>query len=1174
MFLLDNSLVYSASDLKAAAECEFALLRALDAKLGRVPAVVEPLDPMNERAKALGDAHEVRQLEAYRAEFGVAGGLTGPGVVEIPRPEKSRAALHQAARDTEEALRGSADVVFQGTFFDGSFVGFADFLVRNGGAIDVYDTKLARKARVTALLQLAAYAEQLSKLGIEPGEEVHLLLGTGETSTHLLSDILPAYRLRRDRLVQILDERMADERAVAWGDPRYAACGRCATCEPEVEVHRDVLLVAGLRVTQRARLREAGIETIDDLADSAAPVAGIADTTLEGLRAQARLQLRSAALQPALAGAAAATLPDSGTGTAAPPSPPAFEVFAPEALEVLPEPDPGDIFFDFEGDPLYYESGEWGIDYLFGVVEADTKAFVPFWAHDLREERTALERFLAYVQDRRRRHPNLHIYHYAAYERTHLQSLCARHGVGEDALDVLLREHVLVDLYPLVKRSVRVASRSYSLKKLEPLYMGSELRTSEVATGADSVDAYVEYTRLRDNGETELAAHQLDEIGDYNHYDCRSTLGLRDWLLARAAERGVRPLGVIDIEKKVPQETPDPVRDDLLALAGDPLDAARNADSTALALAAAALDFHRRERKTFWWEHFNRLIAPIEDWQDTRDVVLFDSAEVVRDWTDTPRSTKRILRVRGRIAPGSRLSLRSQPFLVYGPPLPFEDPSADRGARVAHDRTELLEVDDDGTLLVEETLIQRTRPYPHLPLALTPPAPPRVGRLEEAISEWGRMLRDARTDPAPHWPADAALDLLRRVRPRGAELPEIIDGDAVPAIRDSLLGLDSSYLAVQGPPGTGKTYVGAHVVADLVRSAGWKVGVIAQSHTVVENMLEAIVAAGVDQERVAKKKRSEPYERECRFSVIKDTAYAGFADAHPDGFVLGGTVWDFAHPERFARRSLDLLVIDEAGQFSLAATIAASVSAKNLLLLGDPQQLPQVSQGIHPEPVDESALAWVAAGAEVLPADRGYFLAESWRMHPAVTQSVSVLSYQGKLRSHEARTALRFLEGVEPGLHPVPVAHTGNSTESLEEADRIVELARGLLGRPWTAPDEERHESPLSVRDLIVIAPYNAQVATIRARLEAEGLQGIRVGTVDKFQGQEAVVALVSLSASSALEVPRGMSFLLMPNRLNVAISRAKWAAYLVHSPALVDYLPRTHEGLAELSGFVTLIGR
>jgi superfamily I DNA and/or RNA helicase len=266
------------------------------------------------------------------------------------------------------------------------------------------------------------------------------------------------------------------------------------------------------------------------------------------------------------------------------------------------------------------------------------------------------------------------------------------------------------------------------------------------------------------------------------------------------------------------------------------------------------------------------------------------------------------------------------------------------------------------------------------------------------------------------------------------------------------------------------------------------------------------------------------------------------------------------------RQSLDLLVIDEAGQFSLASTIAAAVSAERLLLLGDPQQLPQVSQGTHPEPVDESALGWLSAGHNVLPAEFGFFLATSWRMHPAVCLPVSKLSYEGKLVSHASD---RSLGGVAPGLHPTPVEHADNSTSSPEEAAAVLAIVRDVVGRPWSSRGET---APLRQDNVIVVAPYNAQVELLRHTLDAAGLEGVPVGTVDKFQGREAAVAIVSLAASSADDVPRGLEFLLLANRLNVAISRAQWAAYLVYSPAITEHLPNTVETLAKLSVFIELV--
>jgi superfamily I DNA and/or RNA helicase len=327
----------------------------------------------------------------------------------------------------------------------------------------------------------------------------------------------------------------------------------------------------------------------------------------------------------------------------------------------------------------------------------------------------------------------------------------------------------------------------------------------------------------------------------------------------------------------------------------------------------------------------------------------------------------------------------------------------------------------------------------------------------------------------------------------------------------------------------------------------------------------------VPAERMGKKPSTGGYAEPPGWTVLdRNEDIPPFIAAHHDaGFVLGGTAWDFANAGKVPRDGLDLLVIDEAGQYSLANTIAVSVAAKRLLLLGDPQQLPQVTTGTHPEPIDTSALGWLSEGHDVLPDHLGYFLEETWRMHPALTSAVSALSYEGRLRANPT-TLERSLDGVSPGLHAIPCEHSGNSVESPEECEAVVALVKKHLGMPWRDPSTGRDDS-IRPTDLIVVAPYNAQVDLLRRHLTAEGLAEVPVGTVDKFQGQEAAIAIVSLTASSAADVPRGISFLLQRNRLNVAISRGKRAAYLIHSPALRDYLPHTPQGLAELSGFIRL---
>ena len=1151
MFILDGSIVTSASDLTEASKCEFAFLRKLDVKLGRIDKLDVPEDPMYVRTSRLGDEHEARVLERYKTDHGT-------GTVEIPRPDGPLTAenLEQAVATTRQAFADQAEVVFQATFFDGSFLGFADFIVRQpDGSYQVQDTKLARSARVTALLQLAAYAEQLEHLGVRVAPTVELLLGDGTISIHRLDDISPVYGKRRQRLLHIVQERLEDNQAVQWGDPRYAVCGHCDDCDAEIQASRDVLLVAGMRVTQRARLAAAGILTIDHLATTdLATVPGIADSTLASLKLQAQLQRDAHADEP-----------------------PPVVLYEASALAVLPTPSPGDIFFDFEGDPLYTEgAGErWGLDYLFGSVDIQQE-FTAFWAHDFAEEREALRAFLAWLGERRKQHPDLHVYHYAAYERTHLLSLAARHGVGEEEVDQLLRENVLVDLYPIVRKALRVGSRSYSIKKLEPLYMGEEIREGEVQNAAASITEYADARDLIAGGDVAAGNRMLDSIADYNRYDCVSTLRLRDYLLAQAVRAGV-PIGEQAPDKPDIDLEPSPLRDGLLALAGDPLDPERTSDQRALAFAAAAIDYHRRENKTFWQEHFTRLMQPIEDWADTRDALVIESAVVIRDWYREGKQTsdRRELLLRGQWGPGSNVKASDQagPYILYENPGPFTNPTAEPGSRT-YKSVRVLEVEDDGSVLVEEVLPRDIGHYSVLPTALTPAGPPRADRLIEAIDEWGSALLAAQTEVAgPEWPRDPMVDILRRVPPRtrtGGLPPP--GPDLVPSVVGSLLGLERSYVAVQGPPGTGKTYLGAHVIAELVAKHQWKIGVVAQSHSVVEHLLDAVVRSGLDPRLVGKVPKKDAVLGTHEYTELEKDGQLMFALERRDtGYVVGGTGWDLANAARIPRKSLDLLVVDEAGQFSLAATISASVAARNLLLLGDPQQLPQVSQGTHPEPVDQSALGWVSEGHDVLPPELGYFLAESRRMHPALTVPVSQLSYEGKLSS-QLEASERMLDGVEPGLHVVPVEHWGNATESPEEAAVAVELVRSVLGATWTDPSAGRFGEPLTEADVIVVTPYNAQLAMVHEALVMAGLGEVRVGTVDKFQGQEAAVAIVSLAASSADDVPRGMSFLIMKNRLNVAISRAKWAAFLVYSPELTEYLPIRPEGVAELSAFIRLV--
>jgi predicted RecB family nuclease len=1130
VFVTGDCIIYSASDLAAAARCEYALLRDFDAKLGRGPAVCID-DELLARTAVLGTEHERRRLDRYRDEFGDA-------VAVIGRPAYTLAGLRAAADATRRAIANRSPVVYQAAMFDGRFVGFADFLVLDGERYRVTDTKLARSAKVTALLQLAAYADALAGSGVPVAPEAELELGDGTVVRYRVGDLIPVYRSRRALLQRLLDEHYAAGAPVRWEDEAMVACFRCPLCAEQLRATDDLLLVAGMRVTQRDKLIDAGITTVAELAGHAGPVPDLTPGTLGKLTAQATLQVRQR---------------DTGI--------PQFEIVDPQPLTLLPEPDPGDLFFDFEGDPLWTADGrEWGLEYLFGVLEAGG-SFHPLWAHNRVDERKALTDFLAMVAKRRKRRPNMHIYHYAPYEKTALLRLAGRYGVGEDEVDELLRSGTLVDLYPLVRKSIRVGAESFGLKALEPLYMGAQLRVGDVTTATESITSYARYCELRAEGQYDDAAKLLKEIEDYNHYDCRSTRELRNWLMLRAYESGVVPIGAQPVPEGNTVEDRDQLAMTLSTFTGDAGVADHTPEQTAVALVAAARGYHRREDKPFWWAHFDRLNFPVDEWADNTDVFIAEAASVSVDWHTPPRARKpqRRVRLRGELARGD---LMTNVFALYEPPAP-PGMTANPDRRAAG-RAELVEADDPA-VPTEVVIVERVgsdgNAFHQLPFALTPGPPVPTTALRESIESTAAAVAAG----LPRLPRSAVVDVLLRRAPRtrgGGALPR--GGDTVADITAAALDLDSSYLAVHGPPGTGKTHTGAQVVKSLVIKHSWRVGVVAQSHATVENLLGCVIDAGLDPRRVAKKR----YDHDApRWQEIDGAEYAAFIAQHA-GCVIGGTAWDFANASRVPPGSLDLLVIDEAGQFCLANTIAVAPAAANLLLLGDPQQLPQVSQGTHPEPVDTSALDWLVDGQRTLPDERGYFLDRTYRMHPAVCAAVSTLSYEGRLHSHTDTTTARHLDGYRPGVRVIPVAHQGNSTESPEEADTIAAEIEGLLGRSWT---DEHGTRPLAASDVLVLAPYNAQVTLLRQRLGSAGLGGVRVGTVDKFQGGQAPVVFVSMTASSVDVVPRGISFLLNRNRLNVAVSRAQYAAVIVRSQSLTEYLPATPAGLIDLGAFLAL---
>ena len=1131
MYRSDDRLVLSASDVVAALACDHVTTLDVGA-ISSGGSTFRGRTALSDVLARRGDEHEAQYLADLRAQ--------GFEVVEIEVGGSSLDDLRAAEAMTAEAMRSGVDVVYQGTFLsDGEEVawrGHADFLRRTTGVdapvgYEVEDTKLARRVGPGAVMQLCNYAEHVERLQGHPPERVHVVLGSGESVPLRLADFAAYHRQAKRSLVERL--HATDGSSYPLPVQHCAVCRWRPTCRDRWIADDHLTLVAGMTKVQAARLEASGIGTVSALAasDAGLRIPRLSESSLRRLQHQARLQVE------------ARSRPDA---------PPPYELLEPQGagigLELLPAPSPGDLYFDIESDPY---AAEGGLEYLLGIGRLDESGqfeFLARWAHSPSEEKQAFEKLIDFIVKRRREDPGLHVYHYAPYEPAALGRLSGRHGTREVELDQLLRDRVLVDLYRVVRQSMVVGVESYSIKKLEPLYM--EGRQADIIDAGSSI---VEYERWLDAPDPAI----LHSIEEYNRDDCRSTWLLRDWLEARRTDAAAR-FGRELERPRIPEETDaappaddetDLVVEQLLQHAGD--DSHENRDRAATWLLAQLLRWHRREQKPQWWAYFHRIGCDADE--------LFDDTESISGLTYEGEVgvVKQSVLHRYRFDP-------DQEHKITAGDTPL-DPAVELaalhhgGSSTAPGTVEAID-SVAGTIDLKRGK-KSTAAHPR---CLIPGKPLDDSGQRAALLDLGRTVVEHGIDGSG--PGRAARDLLLRNAPRltgehdGG--PLIKGAPGIDELTSLALQLDHSCLAVQGPPGTGKTYTAARSIVGLI-SAGKRIGITANSHAVITNLLdEVMVAAEEAGAEVRAMQKSDRGSVRDDITVTNSNTEIEAALASGAVDIVGGTPWLFVRDGLVG--TFDHLVVDEAGQLSLANVVAISRSADNLVLVGDPQQLAQPSKGSHPPGAEASALEHLLDGAATIPPERGLFLETSWRMHPQVCSYVSELSYDGRLRSVDD-CVRQHVHGDDrlagSGLRWLAVDHIDNRTRSAEEAGVVATLFDQLLGRTWTNRDGE--EAELTMDDLLVVAPYNAQVHALSEVLP----DGARVGTVDKFQGREGAVVIVSLAASDAESIPRGLEFLYSRNRLNVAVSRAQAMSIVVASPKLLTARCSSVEQLKLVNG-------
>lgn len=1090
MRLVNGARLYSASDLVNYMGCDHATL--LDLHQLDQPIDIAEDDAYTVLLQEKGLEHERAYLESLRR--------SGRAIVEVPSGDD----LETRARLTIEALQSGADVVYQGALLAPPWHGYSDFLLRRDDlasnlgayAYDIADTKLARQAKPKHLLQLCVYADLLRGIqGIAP-QSLVVGLGGGGQETVRAVDVSAYAEFARRRFEAFVGAAPA----LAVPEP----CGHCSFCRwrdrcaGEWNRLDHLSLVANISRVQRGRLVAAGIEKMAALAEAKDLKVDIRGDVLARLQTQARLQTARRA---------------NGDGEIV-----KLPLMSGRGFNRLPLPDAGDLFFDIEGDPLF----EGGLEYLFGLMstQGGEECFEAFWSHDRLAEKNSFEALVDRVVAQLARHPTAHVYHFASYEESALKRLAMFHGTREKEIDDLLRGGKLVDLFRVVREGIQLGESRYSLKNIEKYYM-EEARAGDVTTAGDSIVMYERWRRLGDQS-------ILDEIAAYNKLDCRSTLRCRDWLLQHRPGEAVwrSDTGIVTDtpEKKAKRQETDAKTQSLVQR----LLACADVDLPWRQLLAHMLEFHRREAKPAWWAQFTRAELTEEE--------LVDDAECIGAMTRTQRP--------------AWADKKSTVFEFMFPAQDFKFRVGDEPVRAEtlEPAGEIVELNEDARTVALKLGPKRSPLGARL--SIIPKGPVGDQVLRDAVY---RFASSVAADQARY---TALVDIMRGCVPRFRTRTETMVArpghEAVSEAITAIADLDSSYLLVQGPPGAGKTYLASHAIVEMIR-VGKRVGVAAHSHKAINALLAAVEAraneCGVIFRGVKKSSNERQFFENGR--CISNTLDND--EASNGGYqLIAGTAWLFARPD--LDQTLDFLFVDEAGQVSLANVLSMGVSARSIVLIGDQMQLSQPIQGDHPGGSGRSALEHLLGAAATVPPERGVFLAETRRMHPSICRFISDAVYDGKLQADADASRQRLVLGavaddalVPTGLRFVDVIHEACAQRSPAEAKRLKQAYDALIGQRWI--DRDGVERSLGVADVLVVTPYNMQANLLQSVLR----EGARVGTVDKFQGQQVPVVLISMTTSSGDDLPRNIEFLYSKNRLNVAISRARCLAVVFANPRLLE---------------------
>ena len=1069
----------------------------------------DPTDSLKDIISEMGNSHEKEIIKNFEKQG---------SVIKIDRDRYDKKTCIQK---TLYEMKKGADKIYQASISSDQIFGYVDILEKTKGVSELgnyhytpCDIKISTCPMPSAIIQLCCYCDILKETQKILPEQIKIITKDKTEHNFQTKQFFYFYQFLKERFLDYhssfdsnnipIPNKQQDHK-----DWSFFAKKLLHECE-------DISLVANIRQSHCEKLKNQNIQTVTDLSNcSQTQIKGIVNPVFNSLKEQAVLQVSSKKKNEIQFKVLPHTEETKG-------------------LKALPPPNKWDVFFDMEGYPFLADEG---LEYLYGNTINEKPEYICFWAEDKTKEAFAFKSWIDWIYDRWKHHPKMHIYHYGHYENSTIKRLMGKYGIGEFEIDNFLRNHVFVDLHRIVTQSLRVGTFSYSLKEIEKLYYKN--RETYVQSGSESA---VQFFYFLNSGQNKKDSPFLKKIEDYNKDDCFSTRELCKflWKLQKTEKIKYKAFTDESIKEVKRQgwsgECEEKAKELLSYIPVEKrgLSLSDNEPGFYLSeLLAYLLEFHIREDKPGWWVYFDQFKKSDEERFDDRHSIA--KCKFIKN-----RNEKFQIKFEKEQEIG--FDIGDKVFILEN-----QDPE-----EFKTEDYKILELDlIKGKLYLDASNYNNIPTQTEFTLVLARNDFYKINIYKSLLETANSFSFESKYFGLKKCIYDL---LLRRLPDLQGHKGSLISTEykLIEEASEHALKLNDSILCIQGPPGSGKTYTAAHIILNLVKK-GKRVGVTSNSHKAILNLLKMVCEQNKKNLKFVCEKVSKKGAKEEEKKFIENLRIELVDNASTKSDIVGGTVFFFSRSAQ--ENAYDYLFVDEASQVSLANIVSAGRSARNIILLGDQNQLEQPIQGTHPGESGQSALTYYTNGQTTIAKDKGIFLPISYRMHLKICKFVSENFYNGKLYSDKKNSQQKIVWSPslkkklpDSGIYFIPIEHVGNKSASLEEVDIIYKLYQDLLQSKWI--NKEGNTLSITKKDILIVAPYNLQVAYLKRQLNQESA---RVASVDKFQGQEAPVSILSMGASSIQDAPRGVDFLLNKNRLNVAISRAKCLSIIIGSTSLLD---------------------